>query len=339
MKLKKKKKTAIVLIILDVCVFVSFFLAYGPVSYLRELYITTSMTTMTHKYLARTIYTEDMINKVLSGNYVKESNEVTNVDDIVIGSQEETDEFDSIYDEQILTRDPEHPEYKLIPLSGNGYRGYLVAIYDPSRIELGLSNRLGKVGQFLREIVVQNDAILGINASGFIDKNEMGNGGEPTGVVIKDSKILWNQEKTGYTGGIAGFTKEHKLVLTRSTPEEAIQNGVKDAVEFGPFLIVNGKTAEIKGNGGWGIAPRTILAQRKDGIVLFMVIDGRQPGYSVGISMNDATKLLQRYKAHNAVNLDGGASSSIAIGNKTITKPCGYSASGERRIPNAWILK
>lgn len=339
MKLKKKKKTAGILLFLDVCIILCFFLAYGPIAHLRELYITTSMTTMTHKYLARTIYTEDMIQKVLSGNYVKESNEETNVDDIVIGSTETTDEFDSVYDEQILTRDPEHPEYKLIPLSGNGYRGYLVAIYDPSRIELGLTNKLGTVGQFLREIVVQNDAILGINASGFVDTNEMGNGGDPTGIVIKDSKVIWNSTKTGYSGGIAGFTNEHKLVLMKGTPEEAIRLGVKDAVEFGPFLIVNGKAAEIKGNGGWGIAPRTILAQRKDGIVLFMVIDGRQPGYSIGISMNDATKLLQRYKAHNAVNLDGGASSSLAIGNKTITKPCGYSATGERRIPNAWILK
>ena len=54
---------------------------------------------------------------------------------------------------------------------------------------------------------------------------------------------------------------------------DAIKAGMEDAVEFGPFLIVNGNAAEIKGNGGWGIAPRTVLAQRKDGIVLFVVID------------------------------------------------------------------
>lgn len=337
--MKKKKKTAIFLIIIDVCMIICFFLAYGPFSYLRELYITTAMTTMSHKYLARTIYTEDIINDVLDGNYVKEANENTDTSDIVIGNIDDSGEYDSIYDEQILTRDPAHPEYKLIPLKGNGYQGYMVAIYDPSRVELVMTNKLGRVGQFLRELVVDNQAILGMNASGFVDQNEMGNGGEPTGIVIQDGKVIWDATKTGYSGGIAGFTKDNKLVLTKGTAEEAIKAGVEDAVEFGPFLIVNGKAAEIKGNGGWGVAPRTVLAQRKDGIVLFVVIDGRQPGYSLGISMNELTKLLQRYKAHNAVNLDGGASSSIAIGNETITKPCGYSATGERRIPNAWVLK
>ena len=337
--MKKKKKTAIFLIIIDVCMIICFFLAYGPFSYLRELYITTAMTTMSHKYLARTIYTEDMINDVLDGNYVKEANENTDTSDIVIGNIDDSGEYDSIYDEQILTRDPAHLEYKLISLKGNGYQGYMVAIYDPSRVELVMTNKLGRVGQFLRELVVDNQAILGMNASGFVDQNEMGNGGEPTGIVIQDGKVIWDATKTGYSGGIAGFTKDNKLVLTKGTAEEAIKAGVEDAVEFGPFLIVNGKAAEIKGNGGWGVAPRTVLAQRKDGIVLFVVIDGRQPGYSLGISMNELTKLLQRYKAHNAVNLDGGASSSIAIGNETITKPCGYSATGERRIPNAWVLK
>lgn len=337
--MKKKKKTAIVLLIIDVCIVICFFLAYGPFSYLRELYITTAMTTMNHKYLARTIYTEDIINDVLDSNYVKESGESTDVSDIVIGNIDDSGNYDSIYEEQILTRDPEHPDYKLIPLKGSNYQGYMVAVYDPSRIELVMTNKLGTVGQFLRELVVDNNAVLGINASGFVDTNEMGNGGDPTGIVIQDGKVIWDSTKTGYSGGIAGFTKDNKLVLTKGTAEEAIQAGVEDAVEFGPFLIVNGEAAEIKGNGGWGIAPRTVLAQRKDGIVLFVVIDGRQPGYSLGISMTELTKLLQRYKAHNAVNLDGGASSSLAIGNETITKPCGYSATGERRIPNAWVFK
>ena len=37
-------------------------------------------------------------------------------------------------------------------------------------------------------------------------------------------------------------------------------------------LIVNGKVAKIHGDGGWGTAPRTVIAQRRDGIVLFLII-------------------------------------------------------------------
>ena len=51
------------------------------------------------------------------------------------------------------------------------------------------------------------------------------------------------------------------------------EKGMKDAVEFGPFLIVNGKPLEIVGD-PWGRSPRVAIAQRKDGVVLFLVIDG-----------------------------------------------------------------
>ena len=112
-----------------------------------------------------------------------------------------------------------------------------------------------------------------------------------------------------------------------------------DAVEFGPFLVVNGKSAITKGNGGGGVSSRTVIAQRKDGIVLFFIIDGRQPGYSIGISLSEMTELLTRYKAYNAANLDGGASTTLVINNKLANKPCGIGGTGERRIPNAWIVK
>ena len=336
---RKYKKTTITLIVCDIIIILCFFFAYGPITYFRDLLVTTAMTTMEHKYLARTIYTESMINDVLSKNYVQEGKEDTNTTDIVIGSATEQDHYDSIYEEQILKRDSNNPDYKVIELSGSTYKGYLVAMYDPSRVTLGISPDLGTMGSFLRNIVKDNGAKVGINASGFVDINEAGNGGEPTGTVIKDGKIIWRGGSTGYGGGLAGFNKDHVLVLTRDTPEQAIANGMKDAVEFGPFLMVNGEAAIVKGNGGWGLAPRTVLAQRKDGVVLFIIIDGRRPGYSIGISMPELLTILKRYKAHNAVNLDGGASSSLVINGETVSRPCGYSASGERRIPNGWIFK
>ena len=60
-------------------------------------------------------------------------------------------------------------------------------------------------------------------------------------------------------GGFIGFTKENKLVLGNMSKEEALKIGYRDAIEFGPYLIVNGKRSFIKGNGGWGIAPRHIV--------------------------------------------------------------------------------
>ena len=335
-KSKLKISLVIVFAILDVVAFLGYFLCYGPIPYFRNLIITTSMTTMTHKYVARTFYSDKMINKVLNNNYVKESNNSTDTSQIDF-IQNDSGIYENKYEEQVLKHDKDE-EYKLIPISGNGYVGNLVVIYDPSKIELKLSKYFGTMGQTITEITQENNALIGINASGFDDPNWMGNGSSPTGTVIQDGKIVYQGGPTNYGGGIIGFTKDNVLVLSKKTPYEAIEDGVEDAVDFGPFLIVNGEVSFMKGNGGWGIAPRTAIAQRKDGIVLFLIIDGRQPGYSIGIDMVEMTKILMNYGAYNAANLDGGASSVLSVEGKLYNKPCAESYTGERYSPNAWIV-
>lgn len=338
--MKKSKKIIIgICIFIDVCMALFLFFSYGPIDYFRELLITTAMTTKSHQYLARTLYDEDTIMKVMSQNFVGELTDNTDPSHIKLEEIVEQDHYESKYEEQILKKEEGNDLYKLIPLSGSGYKGYLVAIYDPKRIELVTSKYLGKTGQFLQEMSRENDAIVAINASGFIDINEVGNGGTPTGRIIQDGKLIWSGKDTGYGGGLAGFTKDGVLMLTHDTASDAISKGLWDAVEFGPFLIVNGVRAPMQGNGGWGISSRTVLAQRQDGIVLFLVIDGRQPGYSLGASLVEVTNILERYKAYNAVNLDGGASSSLNIHSKIVSKPSGISATGERMMPSAWIVK
>lgn len=335
----KKNKILTFTIIIDLLAIIFLFFAYGPISYFRELLITTAMTTKSHKYLAYTLYNEETISKVLGKNYIVEVNENTNTSDIDFSGLEEQEHYESKYEEQILKRDEGNDLYKMFEISGSGYKGFVVAIYDPSKIELVSTKYLGSKGQFLQQLSKQNNAKVAINAGGFADAGGVGNGGIPTGTVIQDGKVIYGGVDTGWSGGLAGFTKDNVLMLTKDTPEVAIKNGMEDAVEFGPFLIVNGKRSVVKGNGGWGISSRTALAQRKDGIVLFVVIDGRQPGYSLGVDMNTLTDILERYKAYNAVNLDGGASSSLNINSKIINKPCANSATGERMMPNAWIVK
>lgn len=330
------KKTA--LIILDLLAIIFLFFTYGPINYFRDLLITTAMTTKSHHYLALTFYNEETIYKVLNSNYMKEVEENTDTSSIKIGEIQEKETYESEYEREILEHDSTDV-YKIINISGTGYKGYVVAVYDPSRIELVTSKNFGTSGEFLQNIVKRTDALIGINAGGFADAGGVGNGGIPTGTVIKDSKIIYEGVDTGWGGGLVGFTKDNVLVLTKKSASEAIEDGLEDAVEFGPFLIVNGKRAIAKGNGGYGISSRTALAQRQDGIVLFVIIDGRQPGYSLGVNMVELTDILVRYKAYNAVNLDGGASSSLVEKGKIINKPCANSLTGERMIPEAWIVK
>ena len=334
-----KKKFAIILVAsLDIFAVICLFFAYGPISYFRDLWITTAMTTMNHRYLANVIYDEKTIYRVLSQNYISEVEENTDADQIDFEQISETKQYESIYEEQVLKKE-ENDLYKIVPISGSGYKGYMIVIYDPSHIRLESSIYLGVRGELLTEMAKRKQFKVGINAGGFADAGGIGSGGIPTGTVIQNGKIVYQGPETGWTGGLIGFTKDNVLMLTKDSPEKAIENGMRDAVEFGPFLIVNGKRAIARGNGGFGISSRTVIAQRQDGIVLFFVIDGRQPGHSIGISMVDLTNLLVRYKAYNAANLDGGASTDLVIGQKLINKPCGNGGNGERWIPNAWIVE
>ena len=80
MKQKKKKKVSLVakiVIFIDICAVICFFLAYGPISYFRDLLVTTAMTTMNHKYFAYVLYSEEMVDKVLDNNKIIESDEGT----------------------------------------------------------------------------------------------------------------------------------------------------------------------------------------------------------------------------------------------------------------------
>ena len=58
------KKGIFILITIDFIVAICFFLTYGPISYFRNFLITTAMTTMDHKYLARIFYSEKTIFQV-----------------------------------------------------------------------------------------------------------------------------------------------------------------------------------------------------------------------------------------------------------------------------------
>ena len=62
-------------------------------------------------------------------------------------------------------------------LLGTEYNGYLAVVKDPSRVELGLCRGMGKrEGQRIADLADYNEAILGINASGFIDNGEVAEG-------------------------------------------------------------------------------------------------------------------------------------------------------------------
>lgn len=314
------------------------FLFYGPWDGFRNFWITSAMTTMNHQYLATWLYSDETIQKVLANNQIVEIDEVSDSDSIKIRKYSAKTIYKNEYEKAVLTKNPGNDLYKVIPVSGTSYQGYLVAVYDPSRISVATTKYLGKYGESITTVAKRENAIIAMNAGGFYDPDWNSNGALPHGTVISNGKVVSDYEDARVGGGFICFTKENKLILGKMTKEEALAKGCRDAVEFGPYLIVNGKSSFIKGNGGWGIAPRTAIGQRKDGIVLMLVINGRIPS-SIGADLVDLTEIMENYGAYNAANLDGGSSSELVINQKIVNTPVAGGVDGLRDMPTFWIVK
>ena len=331
---KKSKKWVITFGILDVLAIVCIFLMYGPISYFRNLWVTSAMTTMTHKYLAYIFFNQEQIDDIMSNNIVIEVEGETNKEEIEF-EEEIPIVYSSPEEEQILKRDEGNDVYKVIDVEGDGYKGHMLVVYDPSKIQLEKVPNM-KYGRTLDQFINKTGAVAGTNAGGFNYNSYSGY--SFTGTVIIDGQIVADNGSTGWGGGIIGFTNDNVLVLTKTSAYQALNMGIRDAVSFGPFLIVNGVPSQFRGNGGYGIAPRTAIGQRKDGIVLLLVIDGRRPGHSLGVDMVELTNIMLKYGAYNASNLDGGGSSTFYANGKILSVAGGSGYEGDRYLPNAWLV-
>lgn len=322
-KHKKNKKTinktTILFIILDLLAIGGFVMMYGPWNKVRNFYVNTAMKTKDHQYLAKVFYNDKTIQKIMNSNYFIEIKEKVKLDDVVIDTSPKSS-YDNKYDEEILTRDGNNNDYKIINIKVGISKGYLIAIYDPTKVSLirAKNFNIGRYGEQVTAMCNRYNASVCINGGGFED---FGTGSDiPLGYVIDDGEIVWpaNNWDTN-RGNLIGFNSEGKLLLlAEATGTEALEAGMMDGLEFGPFLIVNGKPIEIVGD-PWGKSPRVAIGQRKDGVVLFLVIDGEN--YIDGASLQDVVDVFTKYGAYNAANLDGGHSTSLAINGVLYNNP------------------
>lgn len=218
----------------------------------------------------------------------------------------------------------------------NSFNGKMLIVPNSKKIVVGFNEESpSKVGKTTSEIAKENNALCAINAGGFTD-DVSGKSAEvvlnpdsgyetrkPCGILIHNGEFVYNDDKDMKNEkiDIVGFSKRGKLIVGKYTLEELKNINIKEAVSFGPALIVDGNPANILGDGGWGVAPRTAIGQRRDGSVLFLVIDGR--GFkSMGATIKDVQDIMKKYGAVNASNLDGGSASTMYYKGKIINKPC-----------------
>lgn len=304
----------------------------------KEFFIETSL--YTDNGLVNSIYDKTEVDSV-----IKKFSD-SDFDDVKIDVKSDYKVYESKFEEDILTHD-EDEKYKIVKIEGTTigadfhYEGYMAIIYDPSLVHVAKSSGAGtfdgSFGEILPDISRKNNAVIAINAGGFYDPNWDSNGGIPHGDVVIDGRLDSSFERGLDTGGIIGFDKNDKLVLKRMTTNEVENSNLRDAVDFGPYLIVDGENMFKDVNYfSWACA-RTAIGQREDGIVLMLVIDGLQE-HSKGAGYADVAKIMEDYGAFNAANLDGGTSTAMTYNHKYINSPWNGYVKTYRYLPNAFVV-
>jgi exopolysaccharide biosynthesis protein len=293
---------------------------YGPFHNIRDTLVGTAMTTYSHQYIAKFFLSDQAIDQIMGSN--------------LMGNKEHVD-FDPQEELVKINSNQGSDKIQVFHIDGGNFQGKLIKIDDPKRIEVGFTQYMPRAGETTSSIARRNNAIAAINAGGFFDEGFTGTGGSPSGFIIHNGEVVHNQlKRDDILQDTIAFTWEGRMIVGRYTIKRLLEMDVKEGVSFGPFLIVNGKPSITSGDGGWGIAPRTAIAQTKDGSVLFLVIDGRSTR-SIGARLVDLQDIFLKHGAVTAANLDGGSSTTMFYNGKVINRPS--DSLGERTVPTVFM--
>lgn len=276
-----------------------------------------------------------MIQKRFQNNEYESSNDyqkITFNNSLIIDTNEEK-VYHNKYEAEIQNRG-ENNDYKIIDLTVANNKGWLVVVYDPSDVHIMKSrafktpNNDGK--ENLIDMTKRYGATIGVNGGGFYDDGKVSKD-IPFGYIIENGKVIYKSHSR--ESDIIGMSNDNKLMLVHATGEKAVEMGMRDGLEFGPFLIIDGKRqTNLKPTK----AARNMIAQRDDGIILFLVTDGLS--YS-GITFNEGIDVLEKYGATTAANLDGGASTQLVVNGELLNSPknaLGIPIPKGRTVVNGW---
>ncbi len=339
---QKLKKSVVALLIFSIAISLSIIgyitVVFGSIPFIvkwRNIWIETAMTTDQHKWLATCFFPERLIDEVMSGQvdikdisvtdiYGNKSSDVLGQEHLVEG---EKDKFGNT----VFANDLEE-SVVILEIKKTNFTGKLVLVDDPSRVFLGATDYKGSRGEFICDYLEKENAVVGVNASGFIDRGGVSLGGEIAGQCVSKGEY-WGKYDSRYT--LVGFDNKDRLVV--GGIEDWEEYNIRDGFQYKPTLILDGKKV-VEDSAGWGLQPRTVVGQCKNGVVLLLVIDGRQVGYSIGATMEDCADILLQYGAVTAGACDGGSSSVIGYDGEVINKPCARDMPTGRYLPNAWLV-
>lgn len=135
--------------------------------------------------------------------------------------------------------------------------------------------------------------------------------------ITEGMMVLTATEENGLAARLEGVAASSQVTISISAPDERWKQ-VVSAVGAGDVLLQSGQLATGLGTGA---APRTAFGVTAEGKLVFYTVDGRQSGYSNGMTLTALAKRMQSLGCTDAVNLDGGGSTVMVSqfpGNSTL---------------------
>ena len=297
-----------------------FVLLYGPFEQAKKTYVGSAMKTMSNQWLATTFLSDQRISEIIGSN--KSSVDVETQDNSLIEIPKVKD--DTI-EQLFLDKNPK-------------FTGHVLIIKDPTRVKVGVTSKLGKEGETVTAIAERYDAVAAINGGYFTDnpgaQEWTQNGGTPVGYLMSEGKELCNEVGKDSTP-IVAITQDGNMLLGDLTVAQLKKDKVTEAMTYRATLVKNGNEVPITIQEG--TSPRTMIGQRKDGAIVFVVLDSKLPGGRIAATLEEAQQVMIKLDCWNAVNLDGGKSTTMYLNGEVINNPS--NALGERTIASGFIVK
>ena len=292
-------------------------LVKGPSPALRDSFVMTMMWTRRFDFIPQIFLTQEETDTIFNEHWSINNTEATDTSLITVkASQPKSGEESGPQADDYGYIDEDGDGIIIVDVKKKGFVGKMIIILDPSRVFVGKPEVYGGYGLTLDELAKRYDALGGVNGGGFYDPEGGGTGGYPDGLTVVGGEIF---HEGNSTRTFCGLDKNNILHVGDYDSDEAVEDGIRDGVSFGPAN------------------PRTAVGQRADGAILLLAIDGRQV-HSIGASFGDARDVMLDFGAVNACNMDGGSSTVMYYEGEYINSPS--SASGtSRALPDAWLFK
>lgn len=219
---------------------------------------------------------------------------------------------------------------------GSVYYTAEIWLSDITQLRSAFSNdTFDSVTETVRDIAERQNAILAFNG----DFATFNNGG----IIIRNGELFRSNKSTRHLLLIDQNGDFHTMVDPPEDAKEAaaqyIVDGMWHTCVFGPVLVENWQATELPKDFFISTKathePRTAIAQLGPLHYMVIIVDGRQDGYSKGVSLTRLQEICIEHGAITAFNLDGGGSTTLYFDGEIINSPANGSM---RRVPDIFYI-